>query len=387
LASALDGVTILDLSRDMAGAYAAMLLAEQGAECIKIVSPGADGERPPTFALFDRSKRSLTLDPETNGGQEVFRRLVARADIMVEDECGPSPRRFMDYDALARLNPRLVYCSITPFGEKGPLKDKPGDWMLVAAFAGTFGAQGGLSQPPVFVFLPLGAYGTALLTAYGATLALFTREATGRGQRVDTSLLSGTLAMEAGGFLSAVTITPVASTRSIQQGVLPAYRLYPCKDDRWIMIACGNTTFWNKFCLAMDRTDLLSDPRFEGMPWALANVENRLALTDVIAGILKEKTLAEWLDIFVPADVPCAPVNTREEFMDDPQVQVNHMIVEVEDRHLGRMRQMGVPLTLTDYPGSIKSPAPRPGEHTAAILGELGYTPPQIDGLKREGAV
>lgn len=387
MTSALDGVTVLDLSRDMAGSYAAMLLAEQGAGCIKIVASGSHGERPPVFALFDRSKRSLTLEPRTTGGAQLLQRLAARADIIIEDECGAAPRRFPDYEALAGLNPRLIYCSVTPFGEKGPLRDRDADWMLVAAFAGTFSAQGGLSQPPVFVFLPLGAYGTALLTAYGASLALFTREVTGCGQRLDTSLLGGTLAMEAGGFLSAATITPVASTRSIQQGVLPAYRLYPCKDGRWIMIACGNTTFWNKLCLAMDRTDLLSDPRFEGMPWALANVENRLALTDIIAGILKEKTLAEWLDIFVAADVPCAPVNTREEFMNDPQVQVNHMIVEVEDRYLGRMRQMGVPLTLTDYPGSIKSPAPRPGEHTAAILSELGFTPPQIDALKREGAV
>jgi len=208
----------------------------------------------------------------------------------------------------------------------------------------------------------------------------------GRGQKVETSLLASAVAMESSAFISSPTIQPIAITRNIQQGVIPAYRLYQSQ-DKWFILACGNPTFWNKLCMALDRIDLLADPRFEGMPWALANVDYRLALTEIFTEMFRQKPREHWLKLFEENDVPSAPVNTRLEFMDDPQVRHNHMIVEIEDRYFGKMRQMGIPVTLTDYPPQIKSPAPAPGEHTTAVLKQLGYQSREISSMRRKGVI
>lgn len=386
--SALEGIKLVDISRDTAGSYAAMLLAEQGADCIRVESK-ADGlgAPSPASALFNRSKRSIALNLEAPEGKDALHRLLARVDIFITDldheergRCG------LFYEPLAKVNPRLIYCSITPFGEKGPLSRTPTDVDFVCAFAGTFGAQGGFGQPPVFVFLPFASYAAAFLISYGASLALLNREMSGCGQMVETSLLAAAVTMESSAFISSPSIQPVTITRNIQQGVIPAYRLYQAQ-DKWFIIACGNPTFWNKLCMALDRIDLLTDPRFEGMPWALADVNNRLILTEIFTEMFRQKPRTYWLKLFEDNDVPSAPVNTREEFMDDPQVRHNHMMVEIEDRYFGEMRQMGIPLTLADYPASVKSPAPVPGEHTAAVLKEIGYNAKQIVALKRKGVI
>ena len=203
---------------------------------------------------------------------------------------------------------------------------------------------------------------------------------------METSLLAAAVTMESSAFISSPTIQPIAITRSIQHGVIPAYRLYQAQ-DKWFILACGNPTFWNKLCMALDRIDLLTDPRFEGMPWALADVDNRLILTEIFTELFRQKPRAHWLKLFEENDVPGAPVNTREEFLDDPQVNHNHMVVEIDDRHFGRMRQIGVPLTLADYPAVVKGPAPIEGEHTLAILRESGYSPRQITTLRIRGVI
>ena len=389
MVSVLEGVKVIDFSCDTAGAYAAMLLAEQGADCIRVEpKTGGTSTPSPAFALFNRSKRNIALNLELPENRDALQRLLTKADIFITDlDTAQKERLQLSYEALAKVSPRLIYCSITPFGEKGPRAGEAASLDLVCAFAGTFGAQGGFGQPPVYVFLPFPAYAAAFLISYGASLALLNREQTGRGQKVETSLLAGAVAMESSAFISSPTIQPVTVMRSVQQGVVPAYRLYEAQDGKWFIIACGNPTFWNKLCMALDRVDLLSDPRFEGMPWALADVNNRLALTDIFTGMFAQKPRAHWLKLFEDNDVPCAPVNTREEFMDDPQVQHNHMMVEIEDRYFGKMRQMGIPLTLTDNPPLIKSPAPVPGEHTAAVLKEIGYQSRQISALKRKGVI
>jgi crotonobetainyl-CoA:carnitine CoA-transferase CaiB-like acyl-CoA transferase len=293
----------------------------------------------------------------------------------------------LDYASLSKVHSRLVFCGITPFGENGPLSLKPADDNVVAAFSGTIAAQGGLGQPPVFVFIPLASYATAMLTAYGASLALFVREATGKGQQVHASLLGGTLAMDSGAFLSSPKIVAVPLTRGVQQGAAPAYRLYECADGEWIMIACGNTTFWNKLCLALDRTELLSDARFQGMPWGLLDIDSRLALTEILGGILQQHSRVYWLELLSANDVPCSPVITRQEFMDDPQVKHNGMMVTVRDPYYGDMRQPGIPITLTGNPSAIKCPAPVKGQHTGVILAGFGYSPAQVRELDRKGAI
>jgi len=389
LKSALDGITALDLSRYAAGSYAALLLAEQGVNCIKIEpKPNGKQHRSSEFALFNRSKKSLLLDLEQRVGVETLERLVRQTDIIIEDFAPAKVRELkIGYNRLSKLNFRLIYCSITSFGEAGPLKNKKGSDGVVAAFAGSMRSQSGLHGPPVFVFLPLGSYSAAMLGAYGVSLALYAREFTNRGQKVDTSLLAGEIAMEAGAFITAPTIAPVNIKQNIQQGVLPGYRLYQCKDAKWIMLACGNSTFWNKCCMALDRLDLISNPHFEGMPWALKSPDARKTLTGILTSIFHEHESYYWLSLLSKNDVPCAPVNYREEFIEDPQVKENGMIIEIEDYYLGKMKQMGVPITLTDYPPQVKSPAPREGQHTIEILKAFGFQKREITGLKKKGII
>ena len=387
--SALEGITALDLSRYTAGSYAALLLAEQGVNCIKIEpKPNGKQHRQSEFALFNRSKKSLVLDLEQTAGVETLEHMVRQTDVLIEDFNPAKVRELkIGYKHLSKINPGLIYCSITSFGERGPLKNKKGGDGVVAAFAGSMRNQGGLNWPPVFVFLPLGSYSAAMLAAYGVSLALYAREFTHRSQKVDTSLLAGEIAMEAGAFIAAPIIAPVNIKQNIQQGVLPGYRLYQCKDSKWIMLACGNSTFWNKCCMALNRVDLISDLRFEGMPWALKSLDARKILTNILTDIFCSRESAYWLDLLLKNDVPCAPVNLREEFIEDPQVKQNGMIIDIDDYYLGKMKQMGIPITLTDYPPQVKSPAPRYGQHSNEVLQAFGFQKREITGLKKKGVI
>ncbi len=394
MSPALEGLVLIDLSTGIAGPYAAMLLADMGAECVKVEPREGDPARGlPGFLAWNRSKRGLTLNLETDEGREIIYRLVEKADVVIESF---SPRQAkllgLDYESLSSLNPRLIYCAMPLFGESGPLSEKPGNEGVVSALAGIMAGQGGPGRPPVFVTLPLASYGAAFLAAYGVSAALYVRETSGTGQKVEVPLLSGALAMQSGGFIAAGTTVSIASSRgiqsdrSIQQGVLPAYRLYECQDE-WIFVACGNPTFWNKLCIALGREDLVADPRFAGAPWAIAEQQHRDALALLLGEILHQQPRAYWLKVFEAADVPCAPVSRREEFMEDPQVQHNQMIVAVEDPQWGKTRQMGIPVTVVESPGKIEGAAPRLGEHTDAVLRELGYRDERIGRLRGQGII
>jgi len=384
----LDGILLIDLSTGIAGPYAAMLMAEMGADCIKVEPEEGDPSRGlPGFFIWNRSKQGISVNLETGEGHDIIYQLLSKADVVVESFSPMQARRLsLDYGTLSKLNPRLIYCAVPLFGEKGTLAEKPGNEGVVAAWSGIMGGQGGLGQPPVFVTLPLTSYGAAFLTAYGATAALYVREISDIAQKVEVSRVAGSLAMQAGGFLQSENITPVEITRNIQQGVMPVYRLYECQDE-WIMIACGNQTFWNKLCIALGRADLVSDPRFENAPWGIVEVESRDALTTIMADILSQRLREHWLKLLGDADVPCAPVSRREEFMEDPQVQHNHMIVTLEDPQMGKMKQMSIPLTLVENPGRIKSPAPQLGEHTHTVLSGLGYSEEKIAQLMDKGII
>ena len=384
----LDGLLLVDLSTGIAGPYAAMLLAEMGMDCVKIEPPEGDPARGmPGFAVWNRSKRGITLDVSSPQGREVVHRMAEKADVIIESFSPQQARSLgLDHESMSRQNERLIYCAIPLFGEEGPLAERPGDEWVVAAYSGIMAGQGGLGQPPVYVTLPLASYGAAQLTAYAAATALYVREMEGVGQKVEVSLLAGAIAQETAGFLRSETIQPMALTRSMQQGGAAVYRLYQCQDE-WMMLACGNQNFWNKLCIALDRVDLVADPRFENAPWGIADVENTLALTDIMAETFRQRPRAYWLKLLREADVPCAPVNRREEFMEDPQALHNRMVVDVDDPQLGRTKQMGIPITPTENPGVIKGPAPALGQHSREVLTELGYSDEAITGLATKGII
>ncbi len=367
-----------------------MLLSEQGADCIKIEpKPNKKQHRSHEFALFNRSKKSLVLDLTHPEGRTSLARLVMQTDVIISDLLPKEKKTLqLGYENLCRYNNGLIYCSVTPWGEQGPLKNMPANEGVITAFAGNMVSQGGSDWPPVYVFLPMGSYAAAMLAAFGISLGLFARTVTGMGQQIDTSLLAGAITMEAGAFVFGKNLLPVKRHgQSIQQGILPAYRLYRCKDSRWIMLACGNPTFWNKTCLALDRLDLLSDPRFEDMPWTIRDPENIKSLTDILTDIFCAENSEYWLELFDKNDVPCAPVNTRCEFMQDPQANENSIFVEIDDYYLGKMKQMGIPIILAEHPASIKNPAPRWGQHTTRVLSDFGFQKREITELKKKGII
>jgi crotonobetainyl-CoA:carnitine CoA-transferase CaiB-like acyl-CoA transferase len=378
LAGPFDEITVLELATGIAGPYAAMLLADQGADVLKIEPPAGDpARRLPGFHVWNRGKRSVLADIESPAGRDAVRRLAGSADVLIADfPPGRAEALGLDYDSLAKDNPGLVYCHLPPFGEAGPHAHRPPDDALVAAVGGVASGQPSTASNPVFVVIPVSSYGAALLAAGAIGVALWVREKSGRGQKAVVSWLAGALAMETGtlvgvegGFLSSAAL--VSLTRQ-PQGVSPVYRLYQAADD-WLFIACGNSTFWGKLCIALDVPELVSDPRFENAPWGIGNFQDRQALYEIIAPIIASKPRAHWLRLFEEFDVPAAPVLSRADFIDDPQVVHNSMRVDIDDPEVGWTVQMGIPIAFSRTPGAIRGPAPRLGEHTQEVLA----SPPQ----------
>ena len=384
----LDGLKIVDICRDLAGSYACMLLGDMGAQVIKVEPVDGDPFRSDaSFHLWNRGRLSLAADIQTVEGHDVLGRLVTRCDVLVETYLSREARALaIEYDTLALVNPRLIYCAIPPFGESGPLADLPSDDGVVNAYAGVYGDQGGEGNPPIFVHLPIASYGTAILAAFAVSIALYAREMSGQGQKIEVPWYAGAVAMQSGSVVTGPDITYywARGVRS-QLGINPVYRLYECQDG-WLFLACGNTVFWNKLCIAMGTERLLEDPRFEDAPWNIP-MEHRESLSSLLGNAFREKPVAYWLKHLTQHDIPCTAVETREQFALHPQVKHNGILVETDNPLLGRIVQMGLPVNLHETPGGVGGPAPMPGQHTGEIMAWLGYSSHQVDDLSRQGVI
>jgi len=385
VAPALEGVKVLDLSSYIAAPYAGQLLADQGAEVVKVERPEGDpARRMPGFIVWNRGKKGITLDLKTREGQEAARRLALASDVVIENfRPGTAERYGLGYEQLRANNPRLVYCSMSAFGSKGPYRDKSGWGPLIEARAGVFAGQAGpASDPPIYTLLPFSSYFGAILAAQGIVVALYVRELTGRGQRVDVPLYNALMTAQSGGLVSFEGSKRLASGN--QQGSIPDYRLYEAGDGQWLFVACGNPKFWHNLCVLLDHPEWISDPRYANVPFVFAP-EDALELIATLQGILRTKPRDEWLRLLREADVPCSPVTRVDEFLDDPQVIANEMVIELEDPVMGRGRQMGFPAKLRATPGRIQGPAPLLGQHTDEVLARVGYTTEEIARLRDAG--
>ncbi|MBI3303486.1 MAG: CoA transferase [Deltaproteobacteria bacterium] len=372
MVSALDGVRIIELAQGIAGPYTGMLLAEQGAEVIKVEPPHGDKARgTPGFHVWNRSKRSIIADPATREGQELIRRLSATADVvLIDSQPGDAEALGLGYEALSQDNPGLLYCHLPAFGSKGPHASRYPDDTLVAAVSGLLGSQWSHRDGGVYLVLPIASYGAAFVASGSITAALFEREHSGKGQKIEVSWLAGAFAMQTGTILYHPELLRLFSGRLNPLGPIPVYRLYKAQDD-WLFVACGNTTFWNKFCLALEHPEWVSDPRYEKAPWGIVP-DDRDELAEKVAPIIATKPREEWLRILREHDVPCAPVTSRQEFIEHPQTIHNGMRVELHDPELGKTVQMGVPVHLYQTPGAIKGPAPLLGQHSEEVKASLG---------------
>ena len=391
----LAGYRVLELAHLIAGPACGMYLADMGADVVKIEHPsGGDASRSAygsqfggesaVFVTVNRNKRSVALDLARPEGRAVFGRLVARADVVIEAYRGGVAERLgIDWTRLAALNPRLVYCSLSAFGPDGPWRDKPGVDMLVQAMGGLMAVMGEPDGPPVLCGAPVLDTIGALMAGQGIVTALLHRERSGQGQRVDVSLLNGTLLAHAAR-LSIFLATGEEPGRwgSGHPYIVP-FQAFEAGDG-WVYVAVWVDRLWTPFCAAIDRPSLAADPRFASRADRL---DNRAELTALLAGVFRQRTVADWMARLEARDVLCAPVNRYADLPHDPQVIATRLIVEQEHPRAGRFRTLDTPIRFERTPGGIRTPAPALGEHTDTVLDEAGLAPAEIAALREGGVI
>jgi crotonobetainyl-CoA:carnitine CoA-transferase CaiB-like acyl-CoA transferase len=387
---ALDGIRVLDLSRVIAGPWCGALLADLGADVIKVEDTGAGDESrtwPPhkdgetaAYLLFNRNKRGITLDLKAPEGVEIVKALVRRADVLVENfRTGTMESFGLGYDTLAEINPRLIYCSVSAFGRTGPRRDSPGYEALMQAFSGIMSITGEPDGQPVRSAVSFLDLTTGILCALGVSAAILQRERTGLGQRVDGSLLEtaiGLLAYHAEGYLLAgVVPRPLGSGHPS----LSPYRNFKCRDGQWVFIAAANDRFWQKLTRALGLEWMATDPRFAVNK---ERVANRAELERVVEDTIAQYDREPLLKILDEADVPATPVNTVDQVMSDPQTIERGIIQRVAHPTLGEIPVVGTPIRFSRMSPGVRRPAPLRGEHTDAVLADCGVSPERIRALR-----
>jgi len=390
---ALEGIKIIDLTRLGPGPYCTMLLADMGADVIKVEAGGGRAaqvietmdaeveERRRAFNAEGRNKRSIVLNLKMGGAREVFYKLVKDSDVVIEEfRPGVLKRLGADYDTISKINPGIILCSITGYGQDGPYAQVPGhdiNYMSTAGAQSMIGPRGG---PPVMTFNLIGDYsGGSMQAALGITLALIARERTGRGQHVDISMTDGIISLmhgEAAGYFDTGRVPARGDLLSI--GGAPFYGVYETKDGKYVSIAALEPWFYANLCELLGREDLLPY-EWDAAKWDELSAEFRK--------IFRTKTRDEWVELLRQKDVCVAPVNSVNEVFEDPQVVQREMAVEIEHPTLGRVKQVGIGIKLSDTPGAVRSVAPKPGQHTDEILMGLGYTGENVAELRGSGAV
>lgn len=379
-AGALDGLRVLDLTQVMAGPFCTMLLADLGADVIKIENPrsgdqtrrswgyAVHGEDSRAFLALNRNKRSVCLDLKLPDDLASFRRLVETADVVVENfRPGVTRRLGVDYETLAAINPRLIYASVSGFGQTGPYADRPGYDLIAQAMSGVMSITGTPDGTPVKCGLPVGDLGAGMFCALGIVSAVHARTRTGEGQYVETSLFEAALAM------SVWESTEYWATGQVPQPLGSANRMsapYQAlrTKDGYLTLGANNERLWQRLCSALEVSGLLTDPRF------VTNTD-RMAHRDELAAELEERLATagtdEWVALLLDAGVPAGPIRNYQEVLDDdPHVRARGMVQEVDHPVEGRVRVLGSPVRMSRTPARIRRHPPLLGEHTDEVLGE-----------------
>ncbi len=393
MALALEGLRVLDLTRVLVGPYATMILADLGADVIKLEMPitGDDSRAFPPhingesayFMSLNRNKRSMTLNLKAPEGKEVFLNMVKKVDILVENfRPGTMEKLGLGYEILREENPQLIYAAASGFGHSGPYSERPAYDAVVQAMGGIMSITGQPGGPPTRVGTSIGDITAGLFTTIGILASLAHREKTGFGQKVDVAMLDSQVAILENAIARYTAVGEVPEPIGNRHPAITPFEPFATEDGQ-LMIAVGNDALWSKFCEAIDRVELRDDPRFKTNPLRTAN---HRVLQPLLAGTLVEKTTSDWRQIFDRDGIPNGPINSIDQVVNDPQVIAREMIVEVDHPTAGKTLLPGIPIKLSETPGAIREPAPLLGQHTAEVLCDVfGYTPEQIATMAAQG--
>ncbi len=396
MAGPLQGVRVLDLTRILSGPYCTMMLGDMGADIIKVENPkGGDDTRvwgPPFlngvstyYISINRNKKSFTLNLKHEKGKEILANLIRQSDVVAENfRPGTLDKLGFPWEEIQRINPRTILTSVSGFGHTGPRASEPGFDVVIQGEGGLMSITGEPDGPPTKVGASVADIVAGMLAAQGTLLALYHREKTGRGQKVDISMLDGQVALltyHANSFFATGTIPP---RRGNKHPSITPYETYQCA-DAYLNLGVGNDSLWRRFCDAVELGDLKDDPRFAVNS---DRVENREALQERLDEFFAARKVAPTLDLLKSAGIPCGPINDISQVFDEPQVLARDMVVDIDVPGAGPTRLTGVPIKLSETPGAVELPPPALGQHTDELLESLlGLDAPARQALRDDGVI
>jgi crotonobetainyl-CoA:carnitine CoA-transferase CaiB-like acyl-CoA transferase len=392
----LAGLKVIELAHIMAGPVCGQLLADMGADVIKVEKvPGGDDTRrmvPPeidgesaAFMILNRNKRGTAINIKSEAGKSVLLKMLGEADVVIENfRVGTMERLGLGYENLHQLNHGLIYCQITGFGRSGPYADRAGFDLIAQGMSGLMSVTGeGPGHPPIKAGVPVGDISAGMLAAMGILAAYIHRLKTGEGQLVDTSLLEASIVNTA--WVSAIFLATGISPGALGSAhpLAAPYQALPTSDG-WVNVGAANQANWLRLVEVINQPELATDPRFSDNS---ARMQNLPALIEILTQSFKQRDTADWLARLQDVGVPASPVLSIGDMLKDPQVLAREMVVDVEHSHLGTTKALGSPVKFSATPTSIRHGAPLLGEHTREVLAEFGYLDSEIDALIAAGDI
>lgn len=391
MTKALEGIRVLDLTRALAGPFCTLMLGDNGADVIKIEIPGSGddtrkwgppfiGDESAYFLSINRNKRSLTLNLQDPKAQDVFMKLAKDSDVVVENFTPGVMDRFgLGYDSVKAVNPNVVYCSISGFGQDGPYRSRPAYDQIMQGIGGLMSITGEPDGEPQKIGIAVTDIGAGMWSAFAITTALHHRDKTGEGQYIDISMLDAQVAWltyQAAFFFA--NDEPPKRMGAAHPTLVP-YQAFMCSDGKYINVAVGSERIWERFCQGMGREDLKDHPDYSVNS---VRVAHRGAIVSMLQEIFLTRPVSEWVEDLQAANVPCGPINDLADVFADPQVLARDMLQEMPHPTLGTIKQTGLPIKFSRTPGGLDRHPPLLGEHNQEILSSLGYSDADVQSLK-----
>jgi crotonobetainyl-CoA:carnitine CoA-transferase CaiB-like acyl-CoA transferase len=391
----LEGIRVLDLSRLLPGPFCTMLLADFGAEVIKVEDPiqgdylrwwppyytKGKNKESAAFLHLNRNKKSIILNLKDSEGRKIFYKLAEKSDVIFETfRPGVVKKLQIDYETIRKINPQIIYCSLSGYGQNGPYKDLPGHDVNYLGVAGVGSLTGEPDHPKLMGVQVADIGAGALNAALAILMSIIARNKTGRGQYIDVSMLDGAMTWLAFAFPRywVSKEVPIRGNELLTGG-RPGYGIYKTKDNKFIAIGALETKFWRNLCITIDRDDLIDAQQPTG--------KRKQEITEILKKVILTKTRDKWFELSKQTDICISPVYELDEIITDPQIQAREMIVDFEDDRVGPTKFIGLPFKLSETPGSIRSRAPGYGEHTDEILRALDYSELEIESLHEKGVI